>query len=40
MTTGELDFNRFSQRVSAPGAALSEVSGTQEQNQIRVISSL
>ena len=40
MTTGELDFNKFSQRVSAPGAALPEGTGTIEQNQIRVISSL
>ena len=40
MTTGELDFNRFSQRASAPGGALPETSGSIEQNQIRVISSL
>src|SRR3982751_2712612 len=41
MTTGKLDFNRFSQRTSARGASLPNVSGTQtDQNQIRVISSL
>jgi hypothetical protein len=43
MTTGELDFNSFSQRVSAPGGGMSVASGntgTSEQNQIRVISSL
>ena len=41
MTTGEFDFNNFSQRNSAPGVALPAVSGAQtEQNQIRVISSL
>ena len=40
MTTGEFDFNRFSQRGSAPGAALPDGSGTREQNQVRVISSL
>jgi len=40
MTTGELDFIRFSQRGSAPGASLPEGSATTEQNQIRVISSL
>ena len=41
MTTGELDFNNFSQRITAPGVSLSSVSGAQsEQNQIRVISSL
>jgi hypothetical protein len=40
MTTGEFDFNTLSQRNSAPGAAMPETSGTREQNQIRVISSL
>jgi len=40
MTTGELDFKNFAQRTSAPGAALPEGTGTIEQNQIRVISSL
>ena len=40
MTNGEFDFNRLSQRSSAPGASLPEASGTREQNQIRVISSL
>ena len=40
MTTGEFDFNTLSQRSSAPGAAMPEASGTREQNQIRVISSL
>src|SRR5688572_9171001 len=40
MTTGEFDFNRLSERSSAPGAAMPEASGTREQNQIRVISSL
>jgi hypothetical protein len=39
MTSGELDFNNFSQRNSAPGAAMPAVSNT-DQNQIRVISSL
>jgi len=39
MTSGELDFNNFSQRNSAPGATLPAVSNT-DQNQIRVISSL
>jgi hypothetical protein len=39
MTTGELDFNKFSQRGSAPGALMPAPSGT-EQNHIRVISSL
>ena len=38
MTPGELDFNNFSQRNSAPGAPV-PVSNT-DQNQIRVISSL
>lgn len=37
---GEFDFNRLGQRSSAPGAALPDTSGTREQNQIRVISSL
>ena len=37
---GEFDFNRLSQRGSAPGGALPESSGTHEQGQIRVISSL
>jgi hypothetical protein len=40
MTTGEFDFNRFSQRGSTAGTAPSEPTGTHEQNQIRVISSL
>jgi hypothetical protein len=40
MTTGEFDFNTLSQRSSAPGADMPENSGTREQNQIRVISSL
>jgi hypothetical protein len=39
MTTGEFDFNRFSQRSSAAGTAPPEP-GTTETNQIRVISSL
>ena len=39
MTSGELDFNNFSQRNSAPGAPMPAVSNT-DQNQIRVISSL
>jgi hypothetical protein len=39
MTSGELDFNNFSQRNSAPGADLPAVSNT-DQTQIRVISSL
>ena len=39
MTSGELDFNNFSQRNSASGASLPAVSNT-DQNQIRVISSL
>jgi hypothetical protein len=37
---GEFDFNRLTQRASAPGTATPDVSGTREQNQIRVISSL
>jgi len=37
---GEFDFNRLGQRSTAPGAALPDTSGTREQNQIRVISSL
>jgi hypothetical protein len=37
---GEFDFNRLTQRASAPGTAAPDVSGTREQNQIRVISSL
>ena len=39
MTSGELDFNNFSQRNSASGASMPAVSNT-DQNQIRVISSL
>src|SRR6186997_2353 len=39
MTSGELDFNNFSQRNSAPGASMPAVANT-DQNQIRVISSL
>ena len=39
MTSGELDFNNFSQRNSAPGGSMPAVSNT-DQNQIRVISSL
>src|SRR4029078_10514874 len=39
MTSGELDFNNFSQRNSAQGASMPAVSNT-DQNQIRVISSL
>ena len=39
MTSGELDFDNFSQRNSAPGAPVAAVSNT-DQNQIRVISSL
>ena len=39
MTSGELDFNNFSQRNSAPGAPVPAASNT-DQNQIRVISSL
>jgi hypothetical protein len=39
MTSGELDFNNFSQRISAQGASMPSVSNT-DQNQIRVISSL
>ena len=37
---GEFDFNRLTQRVSAAGPAVPDVSGSREQNQIRVISSL
>jgi hypothetical protein len=37
---GEFDFNRLSLRPTAPGAAPPEASGTREQSQIRVISSL
>jgi hypothetical protein len=37
---GEFDINRLGQRSNAPGTALPETSGTREQNQIRVISSL
>ena len=40
MTTGEFDFNTLPQRSSAPGATLPEISGSREQSQIRVISSL
>ena len=40
MTNGEFDFNRLTQRASAPGTALPDDSGAREQNQIRVISSL
>jgi hypothetical protein len=40
MTIGEFDFNRLSQRSSAAGKPLPDDSGTREQNQIRVISSL
>ena len=40
MTNGEFDFNRLTQRPSAPGNALPDISGSREQNQIRVISSL
>jgi hypothetical protein len=39
MTSGELDFNNFSQRNSAQGASMPAASNT-DQNQIRVISSL
>ena len=38
MTSGELDFNNFSQRNSAPGITLP--GSSTDQNQIRVISSL
>jgi hypothetical protein len=37
---GEFDFNRLNLRASAPGTAAPDTSGTREQNQIRVISSL
>jgi hypothetical protein len=37
---GEFDFNRLAQRASAPGSAPPDSSGTREQSQIRVISSL
>lgn len=37
---GEFDFNRLVQRASTPGTAPPEDTGTREQNQIRVISSL
>lgn len=37
---GEFDFNRLAQRASSPGTAPPDSSGTREQNQIRVISSL
>jgi hypothetical protein len=40
MTTGEFDYSRLPQRTSAAGTALPDQSGTREQNQIRVISSL
>ena len=40
MTSGELDFNNFSQRNSAPGSALPVNTGNTDQSQIRVISSL
>jgi hypothetical protein len=37
---GEFDFNRLAQHAASPGTAPPDVSGTREQNQIRVISSL
>lgn len=37
---GEFDFNRLTQRASTPGSAPPDASGSREQNQIRVISSL
>jgi hypothetical protein len=40
MSTGEFDFSRLPTRTSAPGATLPGESGTHEQGQIRVISSL
>jgi hypothetical protein len=40
MTNGEFEFNRLTQRTTALGSALPDSSGTREQNQIRVISSL
>jgi hypothetical protein len=40
MKTGEIDFSRLPQRQSAAGVSLPEQSGTHEQSQIRVISSL
>jgi hypothetical protein len=40
MKTGEIDFTRLPQCQNAAGVALPEQSGTHEQGQIRVISSL
>lgn len=37
---GEFDFSRLTQRPSTPGSSPPDTSGTREQNQIRVISSL
>jgi hypothetical protein len=40
MTTGEFDFNRFTQRSTAQGAPLPAASGARGENPVRVISSL
>ena len=40
MTTGEFDFNRFSQRGTAQGGALPAVPAARAENHVRVISSL
>jgi hypothetical protein len=40
MKTGEIDFSRLPQRSTAAGTGMPEQSGTHEQSQIRVISSL
>jgi hypothetical protein len=37
---GEFDFNTLTQRATTPGSAAPDLSGSREQNQIRVISSL
>ncbi len=40
MTTGEFDFNRFSQRIAAPGGVLPAAPAARAENHVRVISSL
>ena len=40
LMNGEFDFNRLTQWPSTPGSATADTSGTHEQSQIRVISSL
>ncbi len=37
---GEFDFNTLTQRATTPGSAAPDLSGSREQNQIRVIGSL